>query len=118
MKLAVPAMVSLEKDQVTFLNEILTRLTHAINNIEFGTVASSGLENIWCTFITTPGDNAADKAVSASHALTRKPMGTVVVWADKAANLYKPTEAASADTSTAVFYKFDTASTSAVLLLF
>jgi len=117
MKLAVQQLVSLSADQLPFLNSILSKMTNAINTIEFGTVVSCGAENIWCTMVVTPGDNDADKAVSATHGLKRVPTGTITIWQDKAATLYKPTEAVSADTSSQVFYIFDTASTSAVLLL-
>lgn len=117
MRLPVYQLATLSADQLPFLNSILSRLTHAVNTVEFGSVVSSGGENVLCSLIVTPGDNDADKAVSASHTLGRKPMGTLAIWQDTAAVLYKPTAAVSADTSDQVFYIFDTASTSAVLLL-
>ena len=119
MKLPVYQMTSLSADQLPLLNNIITRITHAINSIEFGNIAgaTSNTENIWCTFVVTPGTNLVNEVCSASHLLRRKPVGTIVLWQDKAAILYKPTDATSADTSTAVFYKFNTAGTSAILLL-
>ena len=97
------------------LNNVIMRLTHAINTVEFGNL-SGGNENVWCAILTA-GMGSANEVCSASHTLRRVPTGTIVLWQDKAAVLYKPTSPTSADTSTQVFYQFDTASTSAVLLL-
>lgn len=119
MKVASYYVPSFEEDQVIYFNNILNRIINAVNNIEFGTLTgtTSHTENIWCTFVVTPGDNGANEACSATHELKKKPLGTIAIWQDKAATLYKPTAAISADTTTAVFYIFDTAATSAVLLL-
>jgi hypothetical protein len=114
MKLSVYQVPSLSAESLPILNNILTRLTHALNSIEFGTLANN--ENIWCDFIVVDG-GTANEACSSAHTLNRTPLGTIVIWQNKAATLYKPTETISADTSTEVFYKFDTAATSAVLLL-
>jgi len=50
---------------------------------------------------------------SAAHHLGRNPQGTIVIWQDTPASLYKPTDATSADTATEVFYAFDASGTSA-----
>lgn len=107
-------MASLSADQLPNLNNIISKMIHALHNLEFGKPGET--ENIWCTFVVVDG-GLANECCSSSHSLRRIPVGTLVVWQDKAAVLYKPTESASADTNTAVFYKFDTTSTSAVLLL-
>ena len=114
MKLSVYQLPSLSAEDLPVLNNILSRIIHAINNIDFGDGQSQ--ENVWCTFVVVDGPGA-NVVASAAHSLKRKPIGTIVVWADKATSLYKPTATASADTDTAVYYKFDTASVSAVLLL-
>jgi len=116
MKIPVYQLADLSSgDGLKNLNNIIMRLTHAINSIELGNL-SGGNENIWCTIITA-GMGSADEICSAAHGLKRVPTGTIILWQDKAAVLYKPTAAESADTSTAIYYTFDTASTSAVLLL-
>lgn len=116
MKLPVYQLTDMSSGEgLKNLNNIIMRLTHAVNTIEFGNL-SSGNENVWCAIITA-GMGSANEACSASHTLRRIPTGTIVLWQDKAAVLYKPTEAASADTTTVIYYKFDTAATSAVLLL-
>lgn len=116
MKIPVYQLTDLSSGEgLKNLNNVIMRLTHAINGIEFGNL-SGGNENIWCTLITA-GMGRANEVCSATHALNRVPTGTIVVWQDKAAVLYKPTAAISADTINQVFYIFDTAATSAVLLL-
>jgi hypothetical protein len=122
MKLPVYQMSSLSADQLPNLNNIITRLTHAINSIEFGDTSSN--ENVWCEFVTVNAVSAANAVCSAAHTLNRVPAGTIVVWQDTPANMYKPTAVASADTSTAVFFAFNasgtstaTSAVSAILLL-
>ena len=116
MKIPVYQLADLSSgDGLKNLNNIIMRLTHAVNSIEFGNTTSN--ENIWCDFITVDQSAASAVVCSAAHGLNRKPTGTIVVWQNKAAVLYKPTSPTSADTSTQVFFQFDTASTSAVLLL-
>jgi len=112
MKLAVYQLPSLSASDLPTLNNILTRLTHAINNIDFGD--GTNQENVWCDFVTVDAVSAENTVCSASHSLTRKPIGTIVVWQDTPANMYKPTDATSADTSTEVFYAFDASGTSTV----
>lgn len=116
MKLPVYQLTDMSSGEgLKNLNNIITRITHAINSVEFGNL-SGGNENIWCTILTA-GMGGANEVCSAAHGLKRIPTGTIVLWQDKAAVLYKPTAAESADTSTAIYYTFNTASTSAVLLL-
>ena len=116
MKIPVYQLSDLSSgDGLKNLNNIIMRLTHAINSIEFGNTTSN--ENVWCDFITVDQSAGANVTCSAAHGLNRKPTGTIVVWQNKAAILYKPTNTTSADTSTQVFFTFNTASTSAVLLL-
>jgi hypothetical protein len=121
MKTPIYQLPSLSADSLPYLNMILTKLAHCINNIEFGSLSGtttddSKTENIWCTFVVV--DSAgANVACSAAHVLKKKPLGTIAIWQDKAARLYKPTATISADTDTQVFYIFDTAAVSAVLLL-
>lgn len=106
-----------DQNALNVLNNIIRQITFAVNSIEFGSVESSA-ENISCEFIVTDGTLGADKAASASHGLRRVPVGTICIWQDKAGIFYKPTDATSADTETAVFYICNTAATSAVLLVF
>jgi len=114
MKIPVSQIVGLSANDIPLLNSIVSKLTNAVNNIEFGNLDSN--ENIWCTFIVVEAC-CADECASATHSLRRKPLGTIVVWQDAAASLYKPTDVVSADTSNAIFYTFDTDVPSAVLLL-
>lgn len=126
MKLSVYQLPSLSASDLPVLNSILTRITHAINNIDFGSMSAhenSASENIWCTMVAVTAVSGSIP-YSASHHLGRKPVGTIVIWQDTPANLYKPTATASADTVNQVFYTFDASGTaaatsaiSAVLLL-
>lgn len=122
MKAPIYQMPSLSAENLPYLNMILTKLAHCINNIEFGNTEAA--ENVWCDLVTVDAVSAANTVCSAGHGLGRKPVGTIVVWQDTAANMFKPTAAASADTSTAVFYAFNvsgtstaTSAVSAILLL-
>lgn len=121
MKTPIYQLSSLSAENLPYLNMVLTKLAHAINNIEFGsmsgtTTADARTENIWCTFVVIDG-GAANAVCSAAHVLKKKPLGTIPIWQDKAASLYKPTNATSADTATQVFFAWDTAAVSAILLL-
>ena len=115
MKISTMTVPNLCADSVPTLNKIISKIVHAVNNIEFGTLAA-GNENVWCTFVVVDAGDA-DEVCSAAHSLRRIPAGTICVWQDAAGIWYKPTDAASADTNEVLYYICDTASTSAVLLL-
>jgi hypothetical protein len=115
MKLSVLQMPGLSASDLPTLNNILSKITHAINNVDFGAISAheaSASENIWCTMLAVTAVSG-NVPYSAAHHLSRKPQGTIVIWQDQAANLYKPTDATSADTSTQVFYTFSASGTSA-----
>lgn len=113
MKTPIYQLPGLSADQLPYLNNIISKISHSINNVEFGTTEAP--ENIWCTFLPIDG-GVANEICSASHGLKKKPAGTLVVWQDRAAIMFKPS-AGSADTDETIYFAFNTDSVSAVLLL-
>lgn len=104
---------SFDETQVPILNNILEKIYHVLNNLEFGNTTSN--ENIWCSMIVVNTPAGADTAFYQAHALKKVPIGVIPIWKDKAADFYAV--AGSAHTSTYVYLKCSAASCSAVLLI-
>ncbi len=120
MRIPISSIPEFTEEAIPILNNILSKMCHAINNIEFGTVSSSASENIWCSIIvidTNDWPGESNVPMSAFHGLNRIPIGRISIWQDKSAVFYNETDPSSADTSNIIFYRCNTAATSAVLLL-